>query len=425
MDIQKLYDVFRESAGICTDTRMLKTNQVFFALKGPNFNGNDYVQTALKLGALAVVSDDDSVVENDRVIQVSDSLVALQDLARRHRNFMSAKVIAITGSNGKTTTKELFKAVLSQKFKVQATIGNLNNHIGVPLTILRLKNDTEILILEMGANHQNEIALLTSIGLPDLGIITNIGKAHLEGFGGIEGVRKGKGELFDDLKARNKLIIFNAIDEEIVNLVNDYEKSLAYYPGQYVNDTDEIKSGGLSFKYLGRTHWTNLVGKYNISNVAAAICVGEYFDVDSESIKKAISTYVPDNNRSQEKMLNGVTYILDAYNANPDSMRSSLSSFFEAKKYDNKVVVLGDMLELGSYSKEEHLDILEYIKVQDELKKVILVGPHFGQFKESFPFQFYEDVDSLREDWRSFEFLNHSILLKGSRGIKLEKIMEL
>ena len=356
MKIAALYKLYQQHYLVDTDTRNIRKNTIFFALKGDHFNGNTFAEQALALGAKYAIVDDEAYQTKPNIILVDDVLKTLQELAHYHRNTLAIPIIGLTGSNGKTTTKELMNAVLGKKFKTQATKGNLNNHIGVPLTLLSIKPEHEIAIVEMGANHQKEIAFLCSICEPDFGYITNFGKAHLEGFGGIEGVIKGKSELYDFLKKNGKTAFVNPDDTLQV------EKTKNITSVQF-NSKNLIFDGLTPFvqlNYQKLTIQSNLIGKYNFSNIAAAITIGAFFKISKEAIKEAIEDYIPNNNRSQIIQKDQNSVILDAYNANPSSMESMINSFIKLKK-PNKICILGEMRELGIYSKEEHQRLIAKI----------------------------------------------------------------
>ena len=415
-----LFNLFLENPCICTDTRQIKKGDIFFALKGQNFNGNLFALQALSEGAsLAVVDEEILSDDSSKIMKVDNVLAALQDLATKYRQFLNIPVFAITGSNGKTTTKELLAAVLDKKFKLNYTKGNLNNEIGVPLTILNTSVDDEFLLIEMGANHQGEIAALCQIALPDFGLITNIGKAHLEGFGGFEGVKKGKSELYRFLSENKKTIFINDNDTTLKTMLplsgifhhydeNNFEiTQIAPYLELKFNKTKDIV--------------THLAGTYNLSNIAAAFAVGSYFGISESYIFDAISSYKPVNNRSQLSEMGGVKIIKDAYNANPSSVRASLNSFLSDENKD-KVVILGDMLELGIYSSEEHLGILEYLTPKDTFEN-IFIGRQFYEFKDKFKGSFFLNVEEAKTSFDIEKYRYKTILLKGSRGIALEKLL--
>ena len=355
MSLESIYLAFLSSSGVCTDTRSISQDCMFFALKGDNFNGNHYAKEALAAGARYVVVDEDLGLSNDQYFLVDDVLTTLQKLATRHRLKLNFPVLAITGSNGKTTTKELIREVLSAKFNVHATVGNFNNHIGVPLTLLQTTVETEIAIIEMGANHIGEIAALCDIARPDFGLITNIGRAHLEGFGNLEGVIRAKSELYQYLIINKGVAFINSQNEILKNMAKRFRDPI-FYPSQNDNYHCEFISaepfvhiktaGGVAIE-------TQLVGTYNFENIAAALCIGHYFSVPESEMVKAIANYLPSNNRSQVVSTASNTIILDAYNANPNSMKAALQNFNQMKA-NKKVAILGDMFELGEESEDEH-----------------------------------------------------------------------
>ncbi len=422
MILQDLYSVFLNSTGVCTDTRNIQKGNLFFALKGANFNGNKYATEALNKGAIAAVVDEwtDSITSD--IIVVEDVLQTLSELAKWHRNKLGLPIIAITGSNGKTTTKELCASVLKQKYEISFTQGNLNNHIGVPLTLLSLTSKTEIGIIEMGANHQREIAHLCNLAQPDFGIITNIGKAHLEGFGGLEGVKKGKGEMYDYLKENDKTIFFNASDETLVEMVGEYDKSIPYQPSNY--SFEQTIDNKLNVHWDQEKIRTNLTGKYNQYNIATAIALGEYFDLSLPSIKEGLENYVPQNNRSQILIKENRSFILDAYNANPSSMNESLANFSQIIN-NAKFLILGDMLELGEFALEEHQRIVDKLYTMD-FNSAHLIGKYFNSmFIKDDRIKTYPEIQSLRKDLGIKSLPEESItLLKGSRKLKLESFLD-
>src|SRR5690554_610793 len=425
MKIANLYKVYKASSGICTDTRQIKNECLFIALSGESFNGNTFAQEALDKGAKAVVVDDKKYHKTTgETIFVKNSLKSLQNLAQYHRKQLGLKIIALTGSNGKTTTKELINAVLSQRFVTTATKGNLNNHIGVPLTLLSMDTDTEIGIVEMGANHMHEIEALTNIALPDYGYITNFGKAHLEGFGSIEGVIKAKTELYVYLQKNNKHVFINKEDKQQVLSSNGMNCiSFGTDKGEYkIELVDSSKE--LLLKYDGVLIQSNLVGEYNYPNLSAAIAIGAYFGVKKEVIKKGVEEYVPTNNRSQILKKETNTILMDAYNANPTSMIAALKNFKGIQK-ENKVLVLGDMFELGKDSDEEHQNIVDFL-IHNEIGKVFLVGKNF--YKTDTPansIEKFETFEDLKVVIKAQPFTNATILIKGSRGMALERLLEL
>ncbi len=427
MQIERLYKIFKAHPCVQTDTRALAEGQIFFALKGPNFNGNTFASKALELGAVAVVVDEETGIADERIFQVEDVLSALQSLALHHRKQFNIPFIAITGSNGKTTTKELIHVVLSSTYKTYTTKGNLNNHIGVPLTILSIKEDAEMALIEMGANHQKEIESYCKIALPTHGIINNCGKAHLEGFGGIEGIRKGKGELFDFLASNQGKAIINSDLDYLLTMSKKIEHVLYYGNTLGKIKTSIIKSEPFLLVEVENNTMDNLkiqtqlVGSYNKPNVEAAIAVGIEFGISIEKIKKAIENYQPDNARSQMITKGSNKIILDAYNANPSSMQVALENFAEQQD-KNKYLFLGAMMELGEYSIKEHENIISSL-VEKNLKNTILVGGDFGKIKH--PFVYFESADSARDWLKDNPIENALILIKGSRSTKMEKILEL
>jgi UDP-N-acetylmuramoyl-tripeptide--D-alanyl-D-alanine ligase len=423
MTIEQLHQLFLEFPQVCTDTRKISPNCIFFALKGDNFNGNKYAAQALEKGASYAIVDEDEFAGSDNTILVKNVLTTLQNLSQFHRNYCKAKVIGLTGSNGKTTTKELITAVLSKKYKTIATKGNLNNHIGVPLTLLSITPDTEMAIVEMGANHLNEIEFLCKLAEPDFGYITNFGKAHLEGFGSEEGVIKGKSELYDFLTSHNKSVFFNADDPIQKEKLSTVIKKFGY--SQNDNEFFNIKLIGADpFVKIavGDIHiTTQLVGSYNFTNCCAAILIGKYFNVEMDEIKKGIENYIPQNNRSQIIDKNGHHIILDAYNANPTSMKAALENFQQLKA-DYKVAFLGDMFELGKTAEKEHQEICN-IAANMYFDQVFLIGENF--FKTKSDCSKFKSFDHLKETLNNKTLKNATILIKGSRGMALERILDL
>jgi len=423
MSIKELYSIFKEYPTICTDSRNIVPDSIFFALKGDNFDANNYVKTVLEQGCAYAVSDNADNANIEGCIIVDNVLETLQQLARHHREETEVHIIAITGTNGKTTTKELLTAVLAQN-NVIATKGNLNNHIGVPLTLLSINKNTRVAIVEMGANHPGEIAALCNIALPNSGIITNIGKAHLEGFGSEEGVKKTKGELYDYLEKNRGQIFYNADDSVLSQMANktkgtqlvEYGKTLAN-----VKINNDIFLGfcctnpELNIK-------TNLVGEYNINNVLATVAVGLNFEVSAKSIETALQNYKPDNNRSQFIKTTRNNVIMDAYNANPSSMNVAISNFANINA-NKKVLILGDMLELGKDSFDEHTRIVELLK-KHNFDKTILVGECFNQFKDNSSVLCFANTTLAEEYLKANVIEQSTILVKGSRGIKLEKLLD-
>jgi UDP-N-acetylmuramoyl-tripeptide--D-alanyl-D-alanine ligase len=432
MEVKNIYEKFLASTGLTTDTRNIQSGNIFFALKGEKFNANQFAEEALEKGSAYVVIDEMTNPDwkgkfGEKLILVNDSLKALQQLSAYHRNQLKCPLLAITGSNGKTTTKELMAAVLAKKFKTYATKGNLNNHIGIPLTLLSIKPDAQFAIVEMGANHVGEIASYCEYAQPDYGLITNIGMAHTEGFGGFEGVIKGKTELYNHLIASEGKIFVNADNdlllEQIKKLEGEYltisygKTEKAFCKGE-VGDSKEF----LSVIAEGETIQTNLIGEYNFENVLSAICVGKYFGVEAEKIKAAIENYFPTNNRSQKIKVGSNTVILDAYNANPSSMIEALKNF-EKMEADNKVVILGEMMELGDYSQSEHEKIKQQV-AEMPLAKKVFTGKGFSFLKNDPSFLYFETTDDLKEWFRAQQFENSYLLIKGSRKNELEKILK-
>ena len=423
--ITSLYALYLKNRSVQTDTRKLSSGQIFFALKGPNFNGNSFARQALDAGADAVVIDEDQGISDPRIFLVDDALKTLQDLAAYHRLQLNIPFLAITGSNGKTTTKELVSAVLSTSFKTSTTVGNLNNHIGVPLTILAIPPGTEIAVIEMGANHQKEIAGYCEYTRPTHGLITNCGKAHLEGFGGVEGVRKGKGELYDFLRANNGTAFvmwdydyFHDMSKGISHLVT-YGTKDAQYTGEAIASEPFLQvkmTGGTSITGIN----TQLVGYYNLPNILAAVALGEYFKVPAEKIRSAIENYHPTNSRSQLVEKNGNSFILDAYNANPSSMKLAIENFSK-QHHPKKYVMIGGMMELGEDSIREHQQIIELLN-RYQFKDVILVGNDFS--KVDHPFTYYADSDLAAQAIKNMNIRDGMFLIKGSRSMKMENIMK-
>jgi len=420
-DIEKLYPIYLRFKTITTDSRNVPHNSIFFALKGSHFNGNEYALSALDKGAAIAIVDEEKYKINDNCFLVDDVLETLQKLALYHRKKLSIPVIGITGSNGKTTSKELIHAVLAAQYKCKATIGNLNNHIGVPLSILKIDADDDIAIIEMGANHIGEIEELCQIACPSHGIITNIGKAHLEGFLNFENIINTKIALYNYVRKYGHSVFVNADDDLLMSLSENIKRTT-----YSINNKGDINASTINSDIHLNVLWhnieikTHLCGLYNIYNVLAAISVGKFFGVDDEKIVKAITEYIPQNNRSQLIKTNNNTLIMDAYNANPTSMEKALNSFSEMPLTD-KVVILGDMLELGSESLNEHKKIIDIIK-SNAFEKVFLVGTIFKTANNT-DFENFENAEMLKAHLIKHPLKNKSILIKGSRGIKLETIL--
>ncbi len=420
MEIAALYKLFLSHPFVSTDSRSIPAGGLFFALKGDRFDGNLFAGAALESGAAYCIIDDPAYVISDRCILVDDVLLTLQELAQTHRASFKFPVLAITGSNGKTTTKELCREVLSKKYRTHATKGNLNNHIGVPLTLLSAPRDTEFMIVEMGANHQGEIDSLCNIALPDFVMITNIGRAHLEGFGGPEGVKKGKSEMYRYAASSGGCIFLNTNDEVLVSVVPPGADIIPYRADTI--QMHETPGKTLVFQYMNQMVDTRLYGSYNIPNIAFAIAAGEYFGIPSEDVVHAISGYTPDNNRSQVIQKGSITYIKDAYNANPSSMRASLEQFMSVRA-PKRIIVLGDMLELGAYSKDAHLEIIDMAS-KGGFSEMIFIGPCFYEAGENLSGNYFTDTDAARAYFNEIDKENATVLLKGSRGIAVEKLLD-
>lgn len=423
MTIEEIYSIYKQYPNIQTDSRKLKTGDLFFALKGPNFNGNLFAKEALETGAVYVIADEEIPFDDDRIIHVDNVLKTLQNLAKRHREQFNIPFIAITGSNGKTTTKELIHAVLSTSFKTYTTIGNLNNHIGIPLTILRIKPEAEMAVIEMGANHQHEIEEYCMYAQPNYGLITNIGKAHLEGFGGLDGVKKGKGELFTYLGKTNGTAFVYSDDANVVELSERVKNNVHY------GSLNELPTGRITVKdpFIGfevpgekpLSIQTNLVGSYNLPNLLAAVCVGRYFKVKDKKIKDALENYIPSNSRSQLIEKDGNKIILDAYNANPGSMKLAIENLAQMKG-EKKILFLGDMKELGTESKAEHQTIVNLLN-QFNWSEVILVGANFGEIQSTY--KHFENSKQAAEWFKKKEIKEALILVKGSRSMEMEQVV--
>ena len=419
MNTKDLYAHFKKSTGVSIDSRSIAEGEMFFALKGPNFDGHKYIEKAFENGASCAVINDDSYRHLENTLLVPNTESALQNLAKYYRCMLSIPILGITGSNGKTTTKELISAVLSTKYSVYATKGNLNNHLGVPLSVLSIRDHHEVAIIEMGANHKNEIKFLSEIAMPDFGLITNIGKAHLEGFGGIEGVRIGKTELYRYLDSIQGTIFYNDGDSKLVESLPINTKNIYYS----LSDAKSVSNYPfVSFEFDDVRINSNLSGSYNLINMIAAATLGKYFEVETEAIKRGIESYLPTNNRSQLKETGRNVLILDAYNANPSSMRESIGNFVSYPS-DQKVLILGHMLEMGDSSKEEHRELIDFISGY-EWEKVFLVGSEFTKLSGHIPFEVFKDTDELSKTLENEPLSGKTILLKGSRGIQLEKCVE-
>jgi UDP-N-acetylmuramoyl-tripeptide--D-alanyl-D-alanine ligase len=423
MNIETLYKIYQQYPSIQSDTRKLQKNDLYFALKGPNFNGNAFAQSAINAGAAYAIIDQEAYAINDKTILVTDVLETLQTLALHHRQQFSIPFLAITGSNGKTTTKELVSAVLSTRFKTYTTEGNLNNHIGVPLTILKIKPDAQMAVIEMGANHQKEIESYCRYTLPTHGLITNSGKAHLEGFGGVEGVRKGKGELFDYLRSHGGTA-FIMQDYDYLQTMSEGIKNIVTY-GTTNADITGIASQSDPFLIIQFTKGftseikTQLIGDYNLPNVLAAVAVGKFFGIADEKIKMAIEAYTPSNSRSQLVQKGSNKIILDAYNANPSSMKAAIENFARIEGHD-KILVLGAMAELGEESMQEHQTILNEI-AKYNWKHVLVVGGDFLRMRH--PYLTFSSAIEAGEWLKKSAIQNSYLLIKGSRSIAMEAVL--
>jgi UDP-N-acetylmuramoyl-tripeptide--D-alanyl-D-alanine ligase len=425
MDINYIHNLFLKCNSVSIDTRKIDVNSFFIAIKGDNFDANTFAKEALDKGASYVLIDNEDYFIDDRTILVKNSLSALQELAKYHRKYLNLPIVALTGSNGKTTTKELINVVLSKKFRTKATVGNLNNHIGVPLTLLSFNEQTEVGIVEMGANHKKEIEFLCEIAQPDFGYITNFGKAHLEGFGGVEGVIQGKSEMYHYLSKNDKLVFVNFDDPIQVERTKDL-KSFSFGVNKVKCDVNinNIKANPfVAVSYLQNSINTHLIGLYNANNINAAIAIGVYFKVQNEDIKEALESYIPENNRSQLMTRGTNEIILDAYNANPSSMKVAIENFVLLDK-NKKILFLGDMFELGNESLIEHKGVLDLLINQNEID-CYFIGKDFFQNKVLKPnFFFFENFENFSEAIKNKKFDNNIILIKGSRGMALERTLE-
>ena len=425
--IEELYSIYSRYPSVVTDTRKLNQGDLYFALKGPNFNGNLFAIAALEAGASYAIVDEliaNSDSYQDRIILVQDVLTTLQQLAKYHRQQFNIPFIAITGSNGKTTTKELVYAVLASHFKTYTTQGNLNNHIGVPMTLLSIHKDAEMAVIEMGANHQKEIASYCTYTLPTHGMITNCGKAHLEGFGSEEGVKKGKGELFDYLRDHNGAVFLMADYDYLQTMSQGINHTIGYGQQSGQIQGEAIDANGMLTVKINKgidinSVQTHLVGNYNLPNVLAAITIGQYFKVPNEKIKAAIENYIPTNSRSQLVKWQNNEVILDAYNANPSSMKLAVENFAKLNKA-NKVVCIGGMRELGVDTLMEHQMLIDQLK-QNNWSEVVLVGAEFKNCNHSY--HYFDTVQEAKAWFDSKQFSGYSILIKGSRGIQMEKLI--
>ena len=425
MEFNKYY----ETSGVCIDTRKIEKNCLFICLKGENFNGNDFAEEALISGAKFVISDDSKYKNTEYIFVVENTLKYLQQLANYHRKQYEIPIIGITGTNGKTTSKELISIVLSEKYNVLYTLGNLNNHIGVPLTLLKLNKEHEIAVIEMGANKPGDIKELVEIAEPTHGIITNMGKAHLEGFGSFEGVQKTKSEMYDYLSQNNSTVFYNFDDEILksnlqnqkLNLIPYSSEHNSYIKGELISMSPFINMKWSSSEYESPLLETKMIGSYNYYNFLAAICIGKYFGVENDKINDALINYQPSNNRSQIEKTENNLLILDAYNANPTSMKNAIESF-NSMVSEHKLLILGDMFELGDDSKEEHKRVVKHTK---ELKlNTLFVGEHFYKIKNESDTNFFKNKEEIRLFITNNTIKNNLILLKASRGIGLETLKD-
>lgn len=434
MTIEDLYKLYRKHPVICTDTRKISKSCLFFALKGEHFNGNEFAKKAIERGAAFAIVDDQQYAINERFILVSDVLETLQNLAKFHRKQLQIPIIGITGSNGKTTTKELIRSVLAQGFHTFATEGNLNNHIGVPLSILSIDDSYEIAIIEMGANHQKEIAFLCEIAQPSHGLITNIGKAHLEGFGGIEGVKKGKGELYQFCAHTGGTLFLNGDDPVLTKMSSTYgiEHIIKYGSDAdyFIRAVIKTSSPYLVIAWKNNTGVSseltftansNLPGIYNFYNIVSAICIGSYFKLNPEQINQGIRSYLPLNNRSQILKTEHNTIICDFYNANPSSMLVAIENL-DSIESASKAMILGDMFELGAEAEKEHQLILEKAMTVNSEKK-IFIGEEFYKLKKEKTAEFFKTVQELEHFLKEHPIKDSTVLVKGSRGMRLESLL--
>ena len=427
MKLETVYSYFLESTGICTDTRKIEKGCLFVALRGDNFNGNKFTQQALDKGAFKVIIDDISQHKNTgETILCKNSLTLLQKLATYHRQELNVPMIALTGSNGKTTTKEIINAVLSKKFKTTATLGNLNNHIGVPLTLLSMTKETQIGIVEMGANHTKEIEALCEIAQPNFGYITNFGKAHIEGFGSIEGVIEGKSELYKYISKEKGTLFFNADDPIQNKLLGNYPSKVGFsQTKENFYTLKQIDANPYVALQAAQTNITsNLIGAYNFTNISAGVLIGDFFDIPLNDIKQAIEEYLPTNNRSQLITKGSTQIILDAYNANPTSMMAALQHF-NTIKTASKMVFLGDMFELGETAQEEHQDIVDYLS-NTNIDEVHLIGSYFSKTKLQVKnCHQYKTFEALKSAFKNTIPKDTTVLIKASRGMALERVVSL
>lgn len=425
MSIQNIHDLFLKSSKVSIDTRKIEPNSFFVAIKGDRFDANTFAKEALEKGASYVMIDNADYFIDERTILVEDSLKALQDLAKFHRQFLQLPIVALTGSNGKTTTKELINAVLSKKYIAKATVGNLNNHIGVPLTLLSFTKETQIGIVEMGANHQKEIEFLCGIAQPDYGYITNFGKAHLEGFGGVEGVIKGKSEMYAYLQANEKSVFVNLDDAIQKQKTEHFHRITFSQKDKNVNVFIDAVSANpfVKINVLDVEINSHLIGLYNANNISAAITIGNHFEVANEDIKAAIESYIPENNRSQIVTKGSNEILLDAYNANPSSMMVALENFLQLDK-PNKCIIIGDMYELGTESLAEHKAIVDYLSNATSVETHFIGKDFFAGTIQKGNFHFYNSFEDFTHYLSAVKLENRTMLIKGSRGMALERVLD-
>lgn len=425
MDVSYIHGLFLKCNSVSIDTRKIEPNSLFVAIKGENFDANTFAKEALEKGASYVLIDNEDYYIDQRTILVENSLIALQELAKFHRQYLKLPIIALTGSNGKTTTKELINVVLSKKYTTKATVGNFNNHIGVPLTLLSFNEKTEIGIVEMGANHKKEIAFLCDLAQPDYGYITNFGKAHLEGFGGVEGVIEAKSEMYDYLSKNNKLAFVNledSIQVEKSKKLNSYSFGLNK-EGANVNINSISANPFVEISFSNLVVQTHLIGLYNANNVNAAITIGKYFAVEDLAIKEALESYIPENNRSQLLSKGSNQIILDAYNANPSSMAVAIANFLQLDN-QNKIMILGDMFELGAESKQEHKAIVDSLLDEKAVVCYFIGKEFYGNRMDKKDFHFYDTFESFSNHLQETKIENSYLLIKGSRGMALERTLD-
>jgi UDP-N-acetylmuramoyl-tripeptide--D-alanyl-D-alanine ligase len=425
MTIQEIHSLFLKCTSVAIDTRKITMHSLFIALKGERYDANAFAKEALEKGATYVIIDNPDYCINEKTILVDDSLKTLQELAKFHRSYLKLPIIALTGSNGKTTTKELIQVVLSKKYTTKATFGNLNNHIGVPLTLLTFSKETQIGIVEMGANHQKEIEFLCAIAQPDYGYITNFGKAHLEGFGGVEGVIKGKSEMYQYLINSKKEVFVNLddpIQEEKTRIITRFTFSEKDHTASVFIDS-VTADPFVTIQTLGTEIKSHLIGFYNSNNINAAITIGNHFGVPIQDIKQAIEGYIPDNNRSQMIVKGTNEIILDAYNANPSSMVVALENFIQLDK-PNKVIIIGDMFELGEESIPEHKAIVEILSNQDTIQCYFVGKDFYANTKVQSNFHFYNSFEDFSLSFSNVLLEKATMLIKGSRGMALERTLQ-